>query len=90
MRFRNAWAPCALIMLALSVAPAAAQGKGQAKGHGKQSAKAHKAPKVKHDKHATKVGNGPNIRFHGMDRNNDGVVSRAEWRGNDRSFSNAD
>jgi hypothetical protein len=25
-------------------------------------------------------------RFHGMDRNGDGVVTRKEWRGNDRSF----
>lgn len=26
------------------------------------------------------------MRFRGMDRNNDGVITRAEWRGNDRSF----
>ena len=29
-------------------------------------------------------------RFHGLDRNNDGVITRAEWRGNDRSFRNED
>jgi hypothetical protein len=29
-------------------------------------------------------------RFHGLDRNRDGVVSRAEWRGNDQSFRNQD
>lgn len=31
-----------------------------------------------------------NMRFRGMDRNNDGVISRSEWRGNDRSFRNQD
>ena len=29
-------------------------------------------------------------RFQGMDRNNDGVITRAEWRGNDNSFRNQD
>lgn len=30
------------------------------------------------------------MRFAGMDRNGDGVITRAEWRGNDRSFRNHD
>ncbi len=30
------------------------------------------------------------MRFQGMDRNNDGVITRDEWRGNDRSFRNQD
>src|SRR5688500_9887362 len=30
------------------------------------------------------------MRFQGMDRNNDDVISRNEWRGNDQSFSNED
>lgn len=29
-------------------------------------------------------------RFRGMDRDGDGVITRAEWRGNDRSFRNHD
>jgi hypothetical protein len=29
-------------------------------------------------------------RFRGIDRNGDGVVTRKEWRGNDRSFRNHD
>ncbi len=29
-------------------------------------------------------------RFQGMDRNNDGMITRAEWRGNDRAFRNQD
>ena len=31
-----------------------------------------------------------NTRFRGMDRNNDGMVTRSEWRGNSRSFANQD
>lgn len=30
------------------------------------------------------------MRFRGMDRNGDGVISRDEWRGNDQSFRNHD
>ncbi len=31
-----------------------------------------------------------NMRFRGMDRNSDGRITREEWRGNDKSFSNQD
>jgi Ni/Co efflux regulator RcnB len=31
-----------------------------------------------------------NTRFEGMDTNRDGVITRNEWRGNDRSFRNHD
>lgn len=30
------------------------------------------------------------MKHSGVDRNNDGVVTRAEWRGNNRSFNNQD
>ena len=30
------------------------------------------------------------MRFEGMDTNRDGIISRAEWRGNDRLFANHD
>lgn len=30
------------------------------------------------------------MRFQGMDRNKDGIITRNEWRGNDQSFSNED
>jgi len=33
---------------------------------------------------------GRNMRFRRMDTNNDGVIQRSEWRGNDRSFDNFD
>jgi hypothetical protein len=35
-------------------------------------------------------GQAPPMRFAAMDTNGDGVISRAEWRGNDRSFANQD
>ncbi|HUQ69579.1 MAG TPA: hypothetical protein VM165_08655 [Planctomycetaceae bacterium] len=31
-----------------------------------------------------------NMRFRGLDKNNDGVISRVEWAGNDNSFANHD
>jgi Ca2+-binding EF-hand superfamily protein len=34
--------------------------------------------------------NADSERFRGLDRNNDGVVSRAEWRGNAQAFDNQD
>ena len=40
------------------------------------------AKNVRHDNN--------NGRFNGLDNNNDGMISRAEWRGNDRSFRNHD
>lgn len=30
------------------------------------------------------------MRFRGLDRNHDGIITRDEWRGNDRSFANQD
>lgn len=35
-------------------------------------------------------GGSENARFRGMDRNGDRVITRGEWRGNDRSFRNHD
>jgi Ca2+-binding EF-hand superfamily protein len=35
-------------------------------------------------------GQAETIRFQGMDTNGDGIISRQEWRGNDRSFTNHD
>jgi hypothetical protein len=35
-------------------------------------------------------GQAAEIRFQGMDTNADGIISRQEWRGNDRSFTNHD
>jgi hypothetical protein len=35
-------------------------------------------------------GQAEQMRFQGMDQNNDGSISRSEWRGSDRSFQNHD
>ena len=32
----------------------------------------------------------PSFRYRGMDRNRDGVITRAEWRGNEQSFRQHD
>lgn len=40
---------------------------------------------AKHDKGVP--GEGPKIKHRGMDTNGDGVITRNEWRGNDRSFA---
>ena len=39
---------------------------------------------------AAAQGRGNQIRFQGLDRNKDGVITRDEWNGNDRSFRNHD
>ena len=39
---------------------------------------------------ATASGTAAQNRFRGLDTNNDGVITRQEWRGNDRSFRNQD
>jgi Ca2+-binding EF-hand superfamily protein len=39
---------------------------------------------------ASATGAQAQMRHQGMDRNNDGIITRAEWRGNDQSFRNQD
>jgi len=39
---------------------------------------------------AAAQGRGPQMRFQALDRNKDGVITREEWNGNDRSFRNHD
>ena len=39
---------------------------------------------------AAAQGRGNQMRFQGLDRNKDGVITREEWNGNDRSFRNHD
>jgi len=80
----------AIFLLAFALAAPGAmadQGKGKDKDKSKHSEK-HK------DKDRDRDWNddhrGGNMRFQGMDRNNDGRISRREWRGNDVSFNNHD
>ena len=79
----------------LTVATPVDAGQGKAKGHAKHE--------EKHDEHAEKhepkehktapTVKGPTAArtsFAGVDRDHDGVIRRAEWRGNDMSFANRD
>ena len=79
--------PVFLLSCAL-VAPAAMADPGHGKAKGKYKVK----DKDKHSQ--TDRGwdddDDGGMRFQGMDRNRDGRISRAEWRGNDQSFANHD
>ena len=69
-------------------APASAD-QGKAKGHAKHAEKREQ----KENKSASKTkGSTDELgrRFQGFDRDNDGIITRAEWRGNDTSFANHD
>ena len=75
--------------LAFSVAsPAAlAQGKGKAVAKGRARAQAQQQQRL--DEQSARQ-SAEQIRFYGMDKNNDGVITRAEWSGNDQSFREHD
>jgi hypothetical protein len=83
-------------LLAVPASEALAKDKGHGKGHAKHANKAEKARDHDDDgrivrerardrddgvRRADRAG-----RRHGLDRNGDGIITRAEWRGNDRSF----
>jgi Ni/Co efflux regulator RcnB len=78
---------------ALVVPATADQGKGKAKGKNKDK---QTQSDQKHDRDWDRDndrdwdGEPGQMRFRGMDRNGDGRISRAEWRGNDQSFANHD
>ena len=73
--------------LAFSVAsPAAlAQGKGKALAKGRAKAQQQQKQNEQSARQSAEQ-----IRFYGMDKNNDGVITRAEWSGNDQSFREHD
>ena len=50
---------------------------------GKKAAKTAK-------KTATAVGTSGTMRFHALDANRNGIIERAEWRGDDRAFADED
>lgn len=97
MTRRALWFPMAVCAMSLVSAPVTAgqehgQGQGQDKpdkaqppGQAKQNAK---APKGAHGSTAKHVDE--RARFHGLDRDRDGVVTRAEWDGDGRSFASHD
>jgi hypothetical protein len=101
-RICRAAAAAALTLALASGAAMAADkhGNGKGKGHAKHGAaqvEKHGRGHDDGDRHArgrddrrdedTRAVGTTGQRFRGMDRNHDGVISRAEWRGNDRSFA---
>ena len=77
-----------IVTLALGVAsPAAlAQGKGKGAAKGQTKALAHQ----QESQNAQARQSAEQIRFYGLDKNNDGVITRDEWSGNDQSFREHD
>jgi hypothetical protein len=99
MKRQFSWITTAICVLSLSV-PGISLGAQQAKP---PKAKAHvqknKANKAsKPPKHANKgkhTGQGQGasgdlMRFQGLDKNRDGIITRSEWQGDDRAFANHD
>jgi hypothetical protein len=93
MRRQFLWLPLLVSAVSLVSAPITAdQGQGhgkpdsaQAPGHAEQKSKPPKGANGPAAKHVDE-----RARFHGLDKNHDGVVTRAEWNGDGRSFANHD
>ena len=93
MKRRWMWLPalaCAVSLMSVPVAASQGQGQGKpdhAQGEGPQKPKKEKKVKKakKADRHADHADE--RARFLGLDKNRNGVVSRAEWDGDDRSFA---
>lgn len=83
-----------LLTLALTTAVVSPALALDAAGSDKDKPKKEKhEKKEKHDaegSHDSRHDDHEGMRFHGMDTNGDGVITRAEWRGNDVSFRNHD
>jgi hypothetical protein len=80
----------------LTLATPVSAGQGEAKGHAKQAEK-HEDHAEKHEQKAHKASaktkgstDDEGTRFPGVDRDHDGVIRRAEWRGSDASFASHD
>lgn len=70
---------------------AAAQHEGdRGRGRGREAHERDGARAEQGRGHGARRGRGPAARFRGMDADHDGVITRAEWRGNDESFRQHD
>jgi len=77
----------------LTIAMPVSAGQGKAKGHAKHAEKHEDKAEKKENKAAAKAKRSADdggTRFPGVDRDHDGVIRRAEWRGSDSSFANRD
>jgi hypothetical protein len=63
---------------------------GKAKGHEKHPEKHEQKKEKKQAAKAKASTDESGLKFQGVDRDNDGVITRAEWRGSDMSFANRD
>jgi Ca2+-binding EF-hand superfamily protein len=78
-----------IVALACGVASPAALAQGKAKAAAKGRTKAQTHQQQEQNQQARRQ-SGEQMRFYGLDRNNDGVITRAEWSGNDQSFREHD
>ena len=98
MRRQFIWMQAALCAVAFSsAAPVLARANNgqppphaQAHGHDKDKDKDNKDKDKDNKGKAKPQAHAWDQRFHGLDRNRNNVVSRAEWNGDDRSFRNHD
>ena len=98
MRRQFIWMQAALCAVAFSsAAPVLARANNgqpppnaQAHGHDKNKDKDNKDKDKDNKGKAKPQAHAWDQRFHGLDRNRNNVVSRAEWNGDDRSFSSHD
>jgi EF hand len=89
---------CTFLLLTFAVPVSANQ--GNAKGHAKHAEKGEQKEDKKEDKEDKKkekaaskahaVPSPAGTRFQELDRDNNGVITRAEWRGDHASFANHD
>ena len=101
MKRQFSWITTAVCVVSLSV-PAISLGAQNAKPpkakvhtqkKGNNPAKQAKHNNKKHDqkKNAHKGGDSEGLmRFQGLDKNRDGLITRSEWQGDDRAFANHD
>jgi len=86
MRRQFIWMQAALCAVTFSMAaPVLARADQPAHAHANGKNKPKKSKEAKQAK-----GHDWDQRFHGLDSNNNNVVSRKEWNGDDRSFANHD
>lgn len=77
-------------LAAVLVAPASANAQGRGRGAAKQAERQQPSENRREGNQSENRHEGKEMRFRGMDVDNDGVITRDEWRGNDESFRQQD
>lgn len=91
MKRQFIWMQAALCAATFSIAaPVLARADQPAHAHAKGKDKDDKDKQKKSKSKQAKGHDNWDQRYHGLDRNNNNMVSRAEWNGDDRSFANHD